>query len=107
MKTIQKQPQLNDKKDLSQLKQSLVHSGLLEVLLLSNTVRKKINKLIKDEEITGFICHDKLIEMSYSICDFENDLGDLIGSILSTRLDEGSDRQGIFPLFFGLNRISV
>ena len=75
--------------ELQEIKKQLVHTGLLEIVILMGQLRNKVNaeSLEELEEITGIAFPDKLGDLSAFLCDNEADICEIIGDVLRSRID--------------------
>ena len=78
--------------NIDKLKIESVHTGLLDSIILLRSARNKINELTEEEEIRSWTksCR-RLEEIGEQLCHFAGDVSDIIGSILSERVETELD----------------
>ncbi len=80
--------------DLTQIKQSSVHDGLLNSIILLRQTQERIYKLLNEDEINKYPKGMRKIE---DICEalntFQDDLSEVMGLVSRDRADVEIDRQ--------------
>ena len=84
--------------DLNKIKQESIHTGLLEAMITLRFAYEQINATRNDPEFQDWQkIESKLSGISDALCEFTNDISDLISIVFCIKADESIDRQtGLF-----------
>lgn len=75
--------------DLDTIRKEVVHTGVLEAMIVLREARKKIESLVKDRELSTWATRSELlVRMSEDIISYENELSDIIGILIPERVEE-------------------